>query len=180
MSSEIITRGCAPDDAHPLVETAARASNAELAIIYAFWQSQPDTINVRSLAIGIIEREILERISMDATAALTPGQQQRMMTFARSAPTAIDAFERFYVVMGVGNDSVWIVYYERRLGRSCAHAIQVDTDGTICGAVDGAVAERFSTLPAVNIIPLFAEDGSDARVLSTFKPLLKLLDTATI
>jgi hypothetical protein len=180
MSSEIITRGCAPDDAHPLVETVARASNAELAAIYAFWQSQPDTITVRTLAIGIIEREILERISLDATAALTPRQQHRVMTFARSAPTAIDAFERFYVVMGAASDSVWIVYDECQLGRSCAHAIQVDTDGTVCGAVEGELASPLSQLPIVNIVPLFAEDGSDTPLLNSFKPLLKLLNTALI
>jgi hypothetical protein len=180
MVSEITTRGCAPDDAHPLVETVARASNTELAAIYACWQSQPHTINVRGLAIGIIEREILERISLDATATLTPGQQQRVMTFARGASATIDAFERFYVVMSAGSDSVWIVYSECQLGRSHAHAIQVDSDGTVCDAVDGELADPLSQLPIVNIIPLFAEDGSDTPLLNNFKPPLKLLDTVII
>jgi hypothetical protein len=180
MPSDIFAHGCMPDDTHPLVETVARASNAELAAIYAFWQSQPDTINVRSLAIGIIEREILERTSLDASAALTPGQQHRVMTFARGARTAIDAFEGFYVVMSVSSDSVWIIYSERQLGRSRTHAIQVDTDGIVCGAVDGESADPLSQLPILNIIPLFAEDGSDTPLLNSFKPPLKLLDTAMI
>jgi hypothetical protein len=180
MVSEITTRGCAPDEAHPLVETVARASNAELAAIYVCWQSQPDTINVRTLAIGIIEREILERISLDASDALTPGQQQRVMTFARGASATIDAFERFYVVIDVSSDSVWIVYHERQLGRLRAHAIQVDTDGTICDAVEGELADSLSRLLIVNIIPLFAEDGSDTPLLNNFKPPLELLDTAMI
>ena len=60
MQSKIIARGCAPTDAQPLVETVALASDMELATIYGFWQAQPDTVTVRTLAIGIIEREILE------------------------------------------------------------------------------------------------------------------------
>jgi hypothetical protein len=180
MLSDIIVRGCAPDDTHPLVDTVARASNAELATIYTFWQSQPDTINVRMLAINIIERETLERVSVDATDALTPGQQQRVMTFARGAPATIDAFERFYIVNGADSESVWIVYSERQLGRARAHAIQVDSDGTVCGAVEGELAEPLSQLPIVNIIPLFAEDESDTLLLNSFKPPLKLLDTAMI
>ena len=180
MPSEVIVRGCAPDEANPLVETVARASNTELAAIYAFWQSQPHTINVRALAIGIIEREILERISLDATAVLTAGQQHRVMTFARGAPTTIEAFECFYVMMAAVSDCVWIVYNECQLGRSRTHAIQVDTDGMICDAVDGEWVDLLSQLPIVNIIPLFAEDGSDTPLLNSFKPPLKLLDTATI
>src|SRR5262249_26138215 len=100
--------------------------------------------------------------------------------FARGASATIDAFERFYVVMGVGSGSVWIVYDECQLGRSRAHAIQVDTDGTICDAVEGELADPLSQLPVVNIIPLFAEDGSDTPLLNSFKPLFNLLDTATI
>lgn len=179
MPSEIIARGCAPDDTHPLVETVARASNAELAAIYAFWQTQPDIMNVRSLAIGIIEHEIFERNSLDATVVLTSGQQRRVMTFARSATITVGAFERFYVVISLSSDTVWIIYHERQLGRSCPHAIQVDADGTVCGAVDGELVERLSRLPIVNIIPLFAEDGSDTALLNIFKPPLQLSKTIT-
>ena len=135
---------------------------------------------MRALAIEIIEREILERISLDAIAVLTPGQQHRVMTFARVASATIDAFERFYVVMSAGSESVWIVYDECQLARSRTHAIQVDTDGMICDAVDGELADPLSQLPMVNIIPLFAEDGSDTPLLNSFKPPLKLLDTPMI
>src|SRR5262245_39204806 len=129
MQTEIITRGCAPTHAHPLVETVAQARDTELATIYAFWQGQPETVTVRTLAIGIIEREILERISLDATEVLTLVQQRRVMTFARSTTATIRAFESFYVGICDEEDAVWIIYHDRQLGRSLPHAIQVEEDG---------------------------------------------------
>jgi hypothetical protein len=44
----------------------------------------------------------------------------------------------------------------------------------------GELADPLSQLPIVNIIPLFAEDGSDTPLLNNFKPPLKLLDTVII
>jgi hypothetical protein len=177
MPSEIIVRGCAPDNAHPLVDSVARASTSELAAIDAFWQAQPDSLNVRALALSIIEREIFERTSLDATAVLTLGRQRRVLTFAHRATTTIPAFESFYVVMNIESGTVWIVYHERQHGRSQAHALQIDTDGCISDSVDGAQAEAFSQLPIINIIPLLAEDGSDTIVFNTFKPPLTLPET---
>ena len=177
MLSQIIARGCAPDDAHPLVDSVARASTSELVAIYAFWQGQPDGLNVRALALSIIEREIFERISLDATAVLTPGQQRRVLTFARRAPTTIPAFEHFYIVVDSDSGTVWIVYHERQQGRSQAHALQIDAEGCISDSVDGAQAEALSQLSIVNIIPLLAEDGSDTIVFTSFKPPLVLPGT---
>jgi hypothetical protein len=178
MQSGIITRGCAPSDAHPLVETVAQASDMELATIYAFWQAQPDTVTVRTLAIGIIEREILERISLDANEVLTPAQQRRVMTFARSATATIRAFESFYVGISEECDAVWIIYHDHQLGRSLPHAIQVDEDGAVCGALDGESIDRLGArLRIVNIIPLFAEDGTDTMLFNSFKPPLRLAIT---
>ena len=174
MPSEIIACGCAPDEAHPLVDTVARASPSELAAIHAFWQAQPDSLNVRALALSIIEREIFERTSLDAMAVLTPAQQRRVLTFARRATNAIPAFESFYVVLNIERSTVWIVYHERQQGRSQAHALQVDIDGCISDNVDGAYAEALSRQSIINIIPLLAEDGSDTVVFQTFKPPLIL------
>jgi hypothetical protein len=174
MLSKIVACGCAPTDTYPLTETVTRASNAELTDIYHFWQSQPDTMNVRLLAIGIIEREILERISLDASEVLTAEQQRRVMTFARGASERIAAFEHFYVVMGSETQSVWIIYSERQLARPYAHAILVDADGAVCGIIDGKLAERLGELPIVDIRTLFAEDGSDTPLLASFKPPLAI------
>jgi hypothetical protein len=174
MPSEIIAHGRAPDNAHPLVDSVARASTSELVAIDAFWQGQPDGLNVRALALSIIEREIFERISLDATAVLTPGQQRRVLTFARGAPSTIQAFESFYVVMNIERRIVWIVYHERQQGRSQAHALQIDAEGCISDSVDGAQAEALSQLSIINIIPLLAEDGSDTIVFTSFKPPLIL------
>jgi hypothetical protein len=170
MPSEIIARGCTPDEAHPLVETVARASASELTAIHTFWQAQPDSLNVRALALSIIEREIFERTSLDATAVLTPAQQRRVLTFARRATSAIPAFESFYVVLSIEHSTVWIVYHERQQGRSQAHALQVDIDGCISDSVAGVQAEALNQLSIINIIPLLAEDGSDTSVFQIFKP----------
>src|SRR5215831_11822554 len=115
MCSEIVLRGCAPSEQYPLLDTVTRATNSELAAIYRFWQSQPNTLNVRALALGIIEREIRERSCLDATTALTPAQQRRVMTFARNAPRAIAAFECFRVVIGEQAGTAWILFTERQL-----------------------------------------------------------------
>jgi len=174
MPSEIIAWGCAPDEAHPLVDTVARAGISKLAAIYAFWQAQPDSMNVRALVLSIIERTIFERISLDATAVLTSEQQRRVLTFARRATTTIAAFEHFYIVIDSDSGTVWIVYHERQHGRSQAHALQVDAEGCISDSVDGAQAEALSQLSIINIIPLLAEDGSDTIVFTSFKPPLIL------
>src|SRR5687767_8255074 len=129
MHSDIVIRGCAPSDQYPLVDTAAQASNPELAAIYRFWQSQPDIMNVRALALGIIEREVRERTCLDATTVLTPAQQRRVMTFARNAPRAIEAFEGFRVVMGEQADTAWILFTERQLGGSRTQALMIDAEG---------------------------------------------------
>ena len=110
---------------------------------------------------------------------LTPAQQRRVMTFARSATATIRAFESFYVGISEECGAVWIIYHDRQLGRSLPHAIQVDEDGAICGAMDSESAERLGArLRIVNIIPLFAEDGTDTVLFNSFKPPLHLATTA--
>jgi hypothetical protein len=180
MPSEIIARGCAPDEAHPLVDTVARASLSQLADIHTFWQAHPDSLNMRALALSIIEREIFERTSLDATAVLTPAQQRRVLAFARRATCSIPAFESFYVVLNIERSTVWMVYHERQQGHSLPHALQVDADGCISDSVDGIQAEALNQLSIINIIPLLAEDGSDTMVFQTFKPPRILPETALL
>ena len=177
MHSEIVMRGCAPSEQYPLVDTVARASNPELAAIEHFWQSQPDTLNVRALALGIIEREIRERTCLDATRVLTAGQQRRVMTFARNAPRAIEAFVRFRVVMDKQTGTAWILFTERQLGRSRTHALMIDAKGMLTDEMDERLAEQLGAQCAdIDIIALFAEDGSDTQLLVYFKPALRLAE----
>jgi hypothetical protein len=177
MHSDIVALGCAPTEHQPLVDTVARASDDELAAIYRFWLNQPPSPHsaVRTLAISIIEREIRWRSCLDATAALTPAQQQRVMTFARTAPVRIKSFEGFRVVKVEASDNVWIIYAETQLGRSQQHAILLDTDGAIVEGVDVDVASRLGvSLHEVDISALCADDGSDIQALEYFKPELRL------
>jgi hypothetical protein len=174
MHSQIVQHCCYPSEQHPFSQAITQASNAELALILEFWQQQTSPVNIRSLALSMIEREIPSRICLDASEVLTPAQQRWVMTFARTARDKIAAFERFQVVRGEESDTVWIIYHERQLGdRSQAHALLVDLDGAISGGVTGGVAERLAEgLRQVEIVPLFSEDGSDTYLLAYFRPTL--------
>lgn len=179
MHSEIVQHGCYPTEQHPFSQTITQASNAELALIFAFWQQQTGPANIRSLALSMIEREIRSRICLDASEVLSTAQQRRVMTFARGARDKIAAFERFQVVRGEQSNTVWIIYHERTLGeRSQAHALLVDPDGAISDGVTGQLAERLAEgLRQIDIIPLFSEDGSDTYLLASFRPTLRLPQT---
>ncbi len=133
---------------------------------------------MRALALSIVEREIFERTSLDAMAVLTPAQQRRVLTFARRAASAIPAFESFYVVLNIERSTVWIVYHERQQGRSQAscppgrYRWLHQRQRRWC-----QLAEALSQQSIINIIPLFAEDGSDTGVFQIFKPPLILPGT---
>jgi hypothetical protein len=94
------------------------------------------------------------------------------MHFLRSAPQTIPGFEGFQVVKG-DSAITWVIYRERGRVLSRTHALMIGAEGVTSAGRDGRLAERLGAeLRQVNILSLFASDGSDDWLLPYYKPKL--------